>query len=94
MPVWAHDFYILPDRFAVEPHSQLNVSFNNGDSFPKSENYPIPSRLKDARLLSADAPPLAIEHIHIASDHLLGSVHINEIRGICILAGITSKARA
>lgn len=52
----AHDLYVLPARFFVDPGKQLLVSFNNGDSFPVSEASPVLKRVRDTNLISAKGP--------------------------------------
>ncbi len=48
----AHDLYLMPDQFIVEPGAQLRVVFENGDGFPEGEAPVAPDRLRNARLVS------------------------------------------
>jgi 5-hydroxyisourate hydrolase-like protein (transthyretin family) len=58
----AHDMYLMPRRFYVQPGENILVSVHNGDSFPQGEHGVDPSRmpnftvvggepLKDVRIL-------------------------------------------
>jgi uncharacterized GH25 family protein len=52
VPVIAHDLYLMPDNFVVQPGSQVKVVFQNGDEFPVASSPVKPERLRDTRLVS------------------------------------------
>jgi Domain of unknown function (DUF4198) len=61
-PIWllagilaaqAHDLYIVPERFFVEPGHPIQVGFHNGDAFPLSEASPVLNRVRDTNLICA-----------------------------------------
>src|SRR5690348_12714003 len=49
----AHDLYVFPERFIVQPRQQLVVAFHNGDAFPASEASPVLERVRDPNLIWA-----------------------------------------
>lgn len=54
--LFAHDLYLMPAKFKVEPGDKVVISVHNGDSFPTSEGPTDPKRLLEARM--SDGTPL------------------------------------
>lgn len=61
----AHDFWLVPDAFAVAPGGWVEVRGQTSSSFPTSESAVALDRIADARLLSATgAEPLTgLSHV-------------------------------
>jgi uncharacterized GH25 family protein len=53
-PLFAHDLYMMPEKFVVKGGSQLKIVFQNSDDFPEASapSPTKPERLRDTRLLS------------------------------------------
>lgn len=51
----AHDSYLMPAKFVVEPGKPLLVSIHNGDSFPASEHPTDPRRIAKIQLSDGSA---------------------------------------
>jgi len=49
----AHDLYLLPLTFRVQPGETFEFGIHNGDAFPVSEASPVLERLRDVNLYSA-----------------------------------------
>ncbi len=49
----AHDFWIVPTSFAIEPGGQIEVRGQTSTHFPTSVSAVAPERIADARVLSA-----------------------------------------
>ena len=49
----AHDFWLVPDAFAVGEHSEIVVRGQTSSAFPTSESAVAPERLTEARVLGA-----------------------------------------
>ena len=49
----AHDFWLVPDAFAVGKHSEIVVRGQTSSAFPTSESAVAPERLTEARILGA-----------------------------------------
>ena len=52
VPSFAHDLYLMPDRFVPTPGTRLRVVFQNGDEFPVGVSAVKPERLRNTKLLS------------------------------------------
>jgi hypothetical protein len=88
-PLLAHDFYILPEKFIVLPKAKIEVSFQNGDSFPESEAAPVLSRLQDAELQTPDVM-MRVQGLIVAGNRVVGAVEIPNGRGSLILSARTT----
>ena len=51
----AHDLYLMPARFIVEPGASLKLAFQNGDAFPVASAPVQLERLRDTQLRSRAA---------------------------------------
>lgn len=49
----AHDFWLIPNAFAIAPGATLEVSARTSSRFPVSESAVTPDRVQSARLISA-----------------------------------------
>jgi hypothetical protein len=85
LPMFAHDFYLMPDRFSAAPGTSLIVGLFNGDSFPESEASPVLARLRDVRLLSAEGAT-DVANLRVAGKEILGEVHIPGAGGAILTA--------
>ena len=84
----AHDLYILPQTFSVNPGSKLAVGYHNGDSFPGSEVAPTIARLMHAELLSAGSTAI-IGDLKTDDKRVTGTVEVPAQRGTMILSAQT-----
>ena len=51
--VWAHDFWLIPNAFIVEPGGQVEILGQTSSAFPTSEAAVTPDRIASARLIGA-----------------------------------------
>ncbi|MFN3324366.1 MAG: DUF4198 domain-containing protein [Bryobacteraceae bacterium] len=86
-PLLAHDLYLLPERFRVEPGASFLLSVCVGDSFPVSEGPADPRRLIGARF--SDGAEIDGWQIVGASTHAV--VRVNS-KG-SVYAGVGTKPR-
>jgi hypothetical protein len=49
----AHDFWIVPIGFGIDPDSQVEILGQTGTRFPTTVSAVVPERVADARLISA-----------------------------------------
>ena len=49
----AHDFWLIPDAFAIAPNALLRLRGQTSSDFPTSLSAVAPDRIADARVLSA-----------------------------------------
>jgi hypothetical protein len=76
----AHDLYLLPKKFVVQPNTQVQVVFHNGDNFPKSQNAQRVDRMLEPRALPpSGAVPL--ENLRVEGSVLLSEA--KAVTGIC-----------
>lgn len=80
----AHDFWIIPDAFAVAEGSELRVRGQTSSRFPTSESAVAVDRVADARLLSATGDELVTDMSHAGNSLLLR--HRPAARGQRIMA--------
>ena len=52
VPTFAHDLYLMPERFVAAPGTHLRVFFQNGDEFPAGVSAVKPERLRNTKLVS------------------------------------------
>jgi hypothetical protein len=52
-PVLAHDLYLMPERFRLEPSGSAMLYIHNGDEFPQSGGAPVLERLRDVQRIDA-----------------------------------------
>lgn len=53
LPLLAHDLYMMPEKFTIQPGAPLSIVFQNGDEFPVASSPTKPERLRDTKLISA-----------------------------------------
>jgi len=51
-PLFAHDLYLMPEKFTTSSGTTLSVVFQNGDEFPEASSPVKVERLRNTRLLS------------------------------------------
>ena len=51
MPLCAHDLYLMPEKFVVQPGTQLRLVFQNGDEFPEGVSAVKTSSLTNTALV-------------------------------------------
>ena len=51
--LWAHDFWLIPNAFIVEPGGQVEILGQTSSAFPTSEAAVTPDRIASARLIGA-----------------------------------------
>jgi uncharacterized GH25 family protein len=60
----AHDTWLVPERFRVEPYQTVKVALNTSEDFPTSEAAPTPDRVARfavvTRMTSAKHPEIAL----------------------------------
>lgn len=71
----AHDLYLMPGKFIVQPGASLRVEFHNGDSFPESEVAPRVKRLVQASLLSSSGEA-SVTHLRETGKIVAGAVKV------------------
>lgn len=49
---FAHDLFIMPEKFRISPGETLTIAIHNGDQFPQSQSAPPMARLREAALHS------------------------------------------
>ena len=52
-PVLAHDLYLMPERFRLEPSASAVLYIHSGDEFPQSGGPPVLARLRDVQRIDA-----------------------------------------
>jgi hypothetical protein len=52
-PLLAHDLYLMPERFRLEPSATAVLYIHNGDEFPQSGGAPVLDRLRDVQRVDA-----------------------------------------
>lgn len=67
----AHDFWIIPDAFAVAEGSEVRVRGQTSSRFPTSEAAVAINRVADARLLSANADERVTDMSHAGNSLVL-----------------------
>ncbi len=88
-PLLSHDFYILPEKFVVLPKAKIEVSFQNGDSFPESEAAPALSRLRDTELQTPRVT-MPVQGLRLAGNRVVGAIEIPSESGSLILSARTT----
>lgn len=83
-PAIAHDLYLMPERFIVEPGTRVSVAFHNGDGFPDSEVAPRVERMLNPRAISS-AGEAPIENLRVDGNALRAEAVIS-VPGSTILA--------
>lgn len=59
-PLLAHDLYLMPKRFRMEPGQPTTIASHNGDDFPVPDRPPKLANVLDALVVSAQGrTPLA-----------------------------------
>ncbi|MCI0628952.1 MAG: DUF4198 domain-containing protein [Acidobacteria bacterium] len=51
VPAFSHDLYMMPEKFVMQPATQLQVVFQNGDEFPEASSPVKPERLRNTKLV-------------------------------------------
>jgi uncharacterized GH25 family protein len=92
-PLFAHDLYIMPETFRVEPGQNVAIELHNGDAFPDSEGPPAVARLQNTRLLGKGA---TVELKDFREEHkaLVTSVHIGDASGGSLIVTATLSANS
>jgi hypothetical protein len=54
-PVYSHDLWIVPGKFAVQPGEKIRVFINSGDTFPVSDALVNAARVESLTLYSASS---------------------------------------
>src|SRR5271168_3511272 len=85
LPVFAHDFYVMPSGFSAGEGSGLAVGLRNGDTFPESEVSPVLDRVRDVKLLSA-AGTFDVKNLRKTEKEILGDVQIPGPGGAIVIA--------
>ena len=52
LPTFAHDLYLMPEKFVAAPGTHLRIVFQNGDEFPAGVSAVKPERLRNTKLVS------------------------------------------
>lgn len=67
----AHDLYLMPDRFQINPGDSVTFSIHNGDDFPEAKSRVVLERLRNPALHARDAAPalpaFQMEGVHAIS---------------------------
>lgn len=53
-PLFAHDLYLMPYHFVVQPGKKVQIAFHNGDDFPDSQVAARVDRMLEPRILSSE----------------------------------------
>lgn len=72
---FAHDLYVMPERFRVAVGETLTVALHNGDAFPESEASVAVERLRDASL-RAGAASAPLSNLRVEANRTLGNVTV------------------
>ena len=81
----AHDMYLMPEAFSVQPKAKLIVAIHNGDAFPESEVSTKPERLHDAQIiLHGKRTPLA--ELKIDGSRTIATVDVPTDKGSAVIA--------
>ena len=83
MPLVAHELYLMPQKFVVQPGDRIEVSINNGDSFPESEVAPRLARLEELKLLSANAES-ALTNLRVGGEAALADAAVKESGSVVV----------
>ena len=73
VPVTAHEFWVTPSRWVLEPGARATILADVGDQFPGGNSYTTPDRIESIRLVGPDsdtalAPPYRREKDSLAAE--------------------------
>lgn len=73
VPVTAHEFWVTPSSWVLEPGARATVLANVGDQFPGANSYTTPDRIESIRLVGPDSdtalePPYRRERDSLAAE--------------------------
>jgi uncharacterized GH25 family protein len=94
MPLSAHDLYIMPESFQVNPGQDLAVELHNGDAFPDSEGPPAAERLENTRMI-AKGGRVDLKDFHEQNRSLVTQVSIGDAAAgsLILTASLSAKSR-
>ena len=72
----AHDLYIMPERFRVEPGKTIAIALHNGDAFPVSEASAPLERVRDFGV-SGDAGVVSVRDLREDGKRTVGDVEVS-----------------
>lgn len=81
--LFAHDLYLMPEHFLVQPGTKVQVAFHNGDGFPESQVAPRVERMIDPRILSPKGAG-TMKDLHPDGKVLLGNVTIPDSGNVIV----------
>ena len=73
LPVAAHEFWVTPSGWVVQPGARATILANVGDQFPSANSYTTPERIETVRLVGPASdilvnPPYRREKDSLAAD--------------------------
>lgn len=71
----AHDLYLMPSKFIVEPGARIQIAFHNGDGFPNSQAAARAERMLEPQILSASSTK-PLENLRVQGKLLLSEATI------------------
>lgn len=85
--LWAHDLYLMPEKFTLPAAGPLRVVFQNGDAFPAGSSNVKPERLRNTRAVMK-AGKAEFEGITAEAKRTVASVRVPG-EGLAILTAQT-----
>ncbi len=72
---FAHDLFIMPEKFKVSPGETLTVAIHNGDQFPQSQSAPPMARLREP-LLHSEGNLTPVADLKLDGKRAVGTVAV------------------